>query len=188
MLLMSLLCTNECLSGYQFASVLSPPIPFIFPVKHSQIYPSLAALEKRGDITGAWVEQRGRPNKKVYRITDQGRQRLRAWLSEPRTVFTRDETLLAAYNLDLVGSEVVQRIVSIYRGQCEAEKGQLQKRWQEVIDAEVNADATDARLIGARAILEFALDLRDGGIEWSDWLIAKCRELDAQSGPKAASA
>jgi DNA-binding PadR family transcriptional regulator len=187
MLLMSLLCSNESLSGYQFATALSPPIPFIFPVKHSQIYPALAALERRADIVGAWMEQRGRPNKKVYRITDQGRDRLRQWLSEPRTAFTKDEALLAAYNLELLGPEAVERIVSVYRRQCEAEKAQLHERWDQVLDADANARATEARLTGARAILEFALDLRDGGIGWCDWVIAKCQEMNSRPGVRAAN-
>ncbi|MFW6085087.1 MAG: PadR family transcriptional regulator, partial [Gemmatimonadota bacterium] len=50
---------------------------------YGQIYPTLGRLEDEGLIEGrAEAGERGR-EKRVYRITDAGRQELEAWLREP---------------------------------------------------------------------------------------------------------
>jgi len=148
MMLMSLLVTSKSVSGYEFATMLREPVPFIWPVKHSQIYPALAGLERRGDLLGEWVEQRGRPNKKVYTLSDQGRERLRAWLLEPRAVLSQDEVMLIAYNIALIGREAVERALAVYRRQCELEKTQLEERWQQVAEYGYKSEEV---LVGIRA-------------------------------------
>ncbi|MDQ3842337.1 MAG: PadR family transcriptional regulator [Actinomycetota bacterium] len=40
--------------------------------RHSQIYLELARLEEGGYVTHQVVEQKDRPNKKVYQLTDTG--------------------------------------------------------------------------------------------------------------------
>jgi PadR family transcriptional regulator, regulatory protein AphA len=167
MLLLSMLTVNPTLSGYEFATLLREPIPLIWPVKHSQIYPALAALEKRGDIVGEWIEQRGRPNKKLYRISPEGSGRLRDWLTAPRTSITQDEVMLSAYNLRLIGVDGLRAALAMYRRQCEAEKAQLEARWRQI-------GLTDQQImVGIRSLYEFALLARDGRITWCEWVLER---------------
>lgn len=167
MLLLSLLNRGFALSGYDIASWLKEPVPFIWPVKHSQIYPSLAALESRGDVAGEWKEQKGRPRKKSYRITRQGRQRLREWLSEPRPAPTHEETILVAYNHKLVGTDAAKAALVAYRARAEDEKSQLEARWKAIAD-----DAADDPS-GIRAPFEFGIQIRLARMAWCDWFEAQ---------------
>lgn len=52
-------------------------------VKPAQIYVTLARLEKKGLVKEEAVEQDGRPEKRIYAITEAGRKELDGWLSTP---------------------------------------------------------------------------------------------------------
>lgn len=179
MLLLSLLATTGKLTGYEFAAILGEPIPLIWPVKHSQIYPALAALEAGGDISGQWVEQRGRPNKKTYVLSAQGQARLVAWLLEPRESLSQDEVMLIAYNIALIGPEAVRAALMQFRRQCEAEKRLLEERWARAAARTPEAQRADAitaeKLIGVRMNYEIALMARDARIAWCDTALERSR-------------
>jgi DNA-binding PadR family transcriptional regulator len=48
-----------------------------------QVYRELAKLEDQGMISSKTIHQEGRPDKKLYYITDLGRQHLRIWVAQP---------------------------------------------------------------------------------------------------------
>ena len=92
---------REPLSGYDLASRLKQrPAPF-WPISHTQIYPALRELEQQGLARYHIVEQHaGRPNKKVYEVTEEGRAALRQWVESPTSpVILRDEFFLKASSL-----------------------------------------------------------------------------------------
>src|SRR3954454_6260776 len=62
----------------QFGSVLPP-------LNAGQIYTTLSRLQRDGLVEDDAVEQDGRPNKRVYRLTEEGRLELDGWVraSEP---------------------------------------------------------------------------------------------------------
>ncbi|GAB4456282.1 MAG: helix-turn-helix transcriptional regulator [Armatimonadaceae bacterium] len=43
-----------------------------FRIKEGQLYPILHRLENEGHIAATWVPQEGKPDRKVYRLTDSG--------------------------------------------------------------------------------------------------------------------
>lgn len=95
--LLSLLA-RQPLTGYGLARRLTEPIGFFWEARHSQIYPTLAVLEKHvfveASLTGV---PRPRPTK-TYQITDAGLAALRAWVGQPtRRWGGRDELLLKVY-------------------------------------------------------------------------------------------
>ncbi len=59
-------------------------------VKEGQLYPILHRLENDGKIEAEWIEQTGRPARKVYRLTDAGRgtliEKRAAWEAFAQTV------------------------------------------------------------------------------------------------------
>ena len=168
MLLMSMLNRTN-LSGYDIARLLKDPIPLIWPVKHSQIYPALANLEARGEIDGEWVDQKGRPAKKTYSLATLGRTRLREWLVQPRQTLSQEEAILLAYNFKLVGTEAAVEAFRTYRKQAEQEIGLLEERWAHLADILQSGDGT----AGPRATFEFALSTRRARIMWCDQVIAR---------------
>ena len=174
---MSLLATSGKLTGYEVAAILRAPIPLIWPVKHSQIYPALTALEAAGDLAGQWVEQQGRPNKKEYRLSAQGRMRLTSWLLQPREHLSQDEIMLIAYNIALVGRDAVKAALVQFRQQCDAEKRLLEERWKSAASAvprpQLAENGAGEKLLGVRTSYELALMERDARIAWCESVVSR---------------
>ena len=53
------------------------------PINAGQIYTTLGRLERDGLVSADDVAQNGRPNKRVYELTADGRGALAEWLAEP---------------------------------------------------------------------------------------------------------
>jgi DNA-binding PadR family transcriptional regulator len=92
------------LSGYDIAREMKRPHAFFYgQAQTSQIYPELARLQDAGLITSTVVEQQGKPDRRVYALTDAGTQQLRGWLVEPTPIVeARSELLIKAHSLWLV--------------------------------------------------------------------------------------
>ena len=70
-------------SGYEVKARLEAGAAQFWHASYSQIYAELRRLERLGYVTEERVLQEGRPNKRVYTITDAGRGALRDWLGGP---------------------------------------------------------------------------------------------------------
>jgi DNA-binding PadR family transcriptional regulator len=55
----------------------------IAPLNAGQVYTTLQRLQRDALVRDDAVEQSGRPDKRVYRLTDAGRDALREWLGSP---------------------------------------------------------------------------------------------------------
>jgi DNA-binding PadR family transcriptional regulator len=69
-------------SGYDLARLAARSVAHIWTPSQSQIYKTLPRLAARGLLRTREIEQRGRPDKAVYRITRKGSDELRRWLDE----------------------------------------------------------------------------------------------------------
>ncbi len=72
---------EESGSGYQLAHRSS--IGYFWPATHQQIYRTLRVMENDGWVNATHVLQQGRPNKKVYTVSDAGRAELARWIAAP---------------------------------------------------------------------------------------------------------
>jgi DNA-binding PadR family transcriptional regulator len=72
-------------SGYELARRFDRSIGYFWRATHQQIYRTLRAMEDDGWVSSTIVVQRGRPDKKVYTVSDLGRAELARWIAEPLT-------------------------------------------------------------------------------------------------------
>lgn len=70
-------------SGLELARRFDRSIGFFWSATHQQIYRVLARMEADDWVRSAPVEQHGRPDKKVYEVTDRGADELARWLASP---------------------------------------------------------------------------------------------------------
>jgi DNA-binding PadR family transcriptional regulator len=70
-------------SGYDLAKQFDGTVGFFWSATHQQIYRELSKLEAQGWITSQIIPQEGRPDKKLYRITELGTQQLIEWIAQP---------------------------------------------------------------------------------------------------------
>ena len=124
--LLALLTRGE-MSGYDLQRAAEQAAGFFWAPTKSRIYAVLPQLVDRGFATSREVQQTGRPNKQLYRITKTGRAAVQAWLEEP-PVFEpeRAPILLKLYFGELVAPEtLVSHVQHIRR-----EAAELQERLQ----------------------------------------------------------
>src|SRR3954449_9316530 len=72
--------------GYELRQALEQRFGSVLPpLNAGQIYTTLSRLQRDGLVEDNAVEQDGRPNKRGYRLTEQGRAELDGWVraSEP---------------------------------------------------------------------------------------------------------
>lgn len=91
--ILSLLIDNPC-SGYDLAKEFSESVNFFWKATHQQIYRELAKLEDQKLVTVEAIAQTGRPDKKLYSITEPGKKFLLQWLLQPCDVMPIKEDLL----------------------------------------------------------------------------------------------
>ena len=72
-------------SGYELANRFDRSIGYFWAATHQQIYKTLRTMDADGWVSVEVVAQHGRPDKKVYSVTDTGRTELEHWIAEPLT-------------------------------------------------------------------------------------------------------
>jgi len=75
----------EPMSGYDLDKEFKETLKYIWMAKSSQIYNELTNMEQKGWLSGERVIQEGKPNKRVFTITEEGKAELLNWLSTPES-------------------------------------------------------------------------------------------------------
>jgi DNA-binding PadR family transcriptional regulator len=70
-------------SGYELARRFDRSIGYFWAATHQQIYRTLRVMEDDGWVHATKVAQHGRPDKKVYTVSETGRAELARWIAEP---------------------------------------------------------------------------------------------------------
>lgn len=73
------------MTGYELTKTFEDSLAFFWQAQMSQVYRELNAMEKSGWLTSRAVIQTDKPNKRLYSITQQGREELHAWLEKDLT-------------------------------------------------------------------------------------------------------
>lgn len=70
---------EQASSGYELARRFDRSIGYFWTATHQQIYRTLRVMENNNWVRATTVLQHGRPDKKVYAISDSGRAELARW-------------------------------------------------------------------------------------------------------------
>ena len=100
-------------SGYSLKKIFDTSVQHFWPADQSQIYRTLAQLEKEGWAEMEIMVQEDRPNRKVYSITESGRQELNRWLVTPIT--QRDHRSAAMIQVFFAGQLPDEEIINMYQ-------------------------------------------------------------------------
>ena len=86
-------------TGYDIKKFIEASICNFWSESFGQIYPMLSKLVKDGYATKNTQNQKGKPKKIIYRITNKGLETLQAWLREPAICMPhpRNEFLLKMF-------------------------------------------------------------------------------------------
>ena len=77
------LLANGPAHGYELKSAMEQRFGAVLPpLNAGQIYTTLGRLERDGLVDDDAVAQNGRPNKRVYRLTEKGQLELNGWVAD----------------------------------------------------------------------------------------------------------
>lgn len=99
-------------SGYDLKKTFESSFGHCFAAGFGSIYPALASLAECGCVSCEEIPQDGKPDRKVYRITDKGRQMLLDALDNPAPAHkVRSEFLAQMAFAHLMSPEQIQRVL-----------------------------------------------------------------------------
>jgi PadR family transcriptional regulator AphA len=99
-------------SGYDLKKYFESSFGHFFPAGYGSIYPALATLARNGMVEFEEVAQDGKPDRKVYTITDKGREELAAGLSNPNPSHKiRSEFLATLWFAHLLDDDQVETVI-----------------------------------------------------------------------------
>ncbi len=176
------LLAREELSGYDVTQRMKGRVGFFWGAGHSQIYPELARLEEGGFVTHSVVEQRERPDKKVFEITQAGLGALGEWAVQPPPRRpTKDELTLKAYSVWLVDGEEAARLFREEGRRYEEQLARYEEinAWMEREWAD-DLDRPGTPRFASYATLRRGIIYERGNAEWCRWLAGA---LEAGSEP-----
>ncbi len=104
-------------SGYEIKKLFEGPFSAFHHAGFGSIYPALAKLTEESLVTCVEKEQVGRPDKKVYKITEKGMQTLKAALArKPAVDKIRSESMVMFFFSDLVEEGHLRDVFDSYLG------------------------------------------------------------------------
>lgn len=88
------LLESEGGTGYDIVKSFNQGLGYFWNASHQQVYKELKQLNADELLECHTQEQVGKPNKKIYVLTNKGRDSLRDWLSEPAKLPKINDALL----------------------------------------------------------------------------------------------
>ncbi len=161
---------DQSYSGYDLWKKFSQTSRYYWQASQQQIYRELGKLEKEGAIASEIVPQEGRPDKKLYRITDKGIEILKNWLVEPaEPMAIREELLVKVIAAKLVPKSVILQEIERHH-QIHAQQLSVYKKIEQQKFPDVSQLSFEQKC--------FYLTLRCG-IRYESYRIAWCEEAIA---------
>ena len=166
-------------SGYDVKQTVDRALSHFWSEGYGSIYPILKRLEEKGLAVSQLEVQDGKPDRKVYEITDAGRSELRNWLAQPvEPPAVRNEMLLRLFlgpqgDLDaLIGN------LAHYREEYASRLAAYDLLAEEVADEYADSEF--------RPFWELSLDhgkrICQTYLEWCDATQAELRKLKRNNG------
>ncbi|MGD9100264.1 MAG: PadR family transcriptional regulator [Anaerolineae bacterium] len=151
---------QQPMSGYDISCVLENLDWLINNPSFGSIYSNLHALLQEGLVTVEVVHQQSKPTRKVYSITEAGRQVLQEWATQPIAL----NASLKAFVMRLVLSRIFSPTMLI--AQLHQRRAQVATHRTELEKANrIPDDKTDLR---QRLGLEYGLALATAELAWLD--------------------
>lgn len=167
------------MTGYDLKQHFDRSIYYFWNAKLSQIYPTLNQMREDGWLTMEVDYQEDRPNRKVYHITDAGRDEFQRWQQEPTGVSSiRVPFMIKVFFGGQLGKE---DMLAQLRHQMRLHQEQLAAYHEKVrMVMQQNVEATGMVREGIfwGLTLEMGIRYEQGWIEWCEEAIEKIEAMD----------
>lgn len=168
------LLSEEPSSGYDIRKTIEMRFKFFWQESYGQIYPELARLEKEGLISIIPQKEETKRTRKVYQITESGKEALRSWLLlSPEREARRYEILLKLYFGNLIPVEQLVRYISHFR-HSHYEELQILKHVESDLKGILNQHENHIYIL---MTVLLGLKVNAAYVEWADEITEMLNEL-----------
>lgn len=154
------LLTQQPMSGYDIKHFLNGLSWLAGSPSSGSLYPALRALHRERLVTVETVPGIDRPPRKIYSITEAGREALRAWIEEPVTVCASVKAFVM--RLFLADSHTGSRL----NAHLEQRRAQVATHHESLTDSLKGPDAESN--LGQQLALDYGLALATAELAWLD--------------------
>lgn len=173
-------------TGYEIGQQFSRSIGYFWSATHQQIYRTLKKLHADGLVSFESIAQDGRPDKKVYTLSDAGRDLLADWVSSPTPLSPlRSDIGLKLRAADLGDLPTVIAELRAHRDEAAGLLAVFQGWEQEYYP---DPDALSGRKLGQYLVLRGGILMHQHTITWCDEVLVRFqREVDNQTAAQPAA-
>lgn len=163
-------------TGYDLKKVFDASIRHFWPADQAQIYRTLTRLAERGWAEVEVIPQAERPDRKLYRITERGREELLGWLRRPLPrKEIRESELVQVFFGGLLPDEEVLSVLE----QRAAAWREMRERLRRVpVASEYTAKGSAREVFFWLLTLENGLAMTEAALAWLESVIARIRAKD----------
>jgi DNA-binding PadR family transcriptional regulator len=163
---------DEDVSGYDLAKRFDASVANFWHALPQQLYGELRRLEQQGLVHGRAVRQQGRPDKRVYKITQAGRQALRDFAAEPtKPGAIKEDLVVKAYTAGIVDPEDLIRALDERAAYAQAKL----ERYEHQVNALADPDGAD---LGPSLTLARGIAYERENLNWCAMAAERLRRHD----------
>ncbi|MFD3582293.1 PadR family transcriptional regulator [Streptomyces sp. NPDC058683] len=182
--LMAALLEGEA-SGYDLAKGFDATVANFWTATPQQLYRELDRMEAEELVTARVVEQERRPNKRLFSLTEAGREAVRAYTAEPpaRPAVVRDELLVKVQCADAGDIEAVRTAVAERMDWATAKLARYERiRRRLLAGRSEEAYFAEAERIGPYLTLLRGMSFERENLRWGELALRRLEERAAVHG------
>lgn len=165
---------KQSATGYGITKWFDGPLGYFWDTSHQRVYRALAKLHEDGWVRFEVVPQQGKPDKKVYEITELGDKALNDWMLKPLQLPRVNEPFL----VKLFGTDLtyIEPLIAEARQRLEEHKALL----QDYLQVEKTYFSTPKLTPEQRMMyltLKRGLIYEQGNIRWASEALAELTEI-----------
>lgn len=164
------LLTRNAASGYDLKKRFFSSVGHGWHAYDTQIYRELKTLEAAGLVTGKVAQGRSGPQRRLYSITEAGRESLREWLiSDLDLSKTKDELGLRVWTADLFPPEAFETFIAKSREQWEKSLDHQRTSLRVLIEEYGAPDGwAPDEVFGRQLAIDHVIATTEAKIAWAD--------------------
>lgn len=169
------------LTGYDLKKAFDVSVRHFWPADQSQIYRTLARMAERGWVEMEVIPQEERPNRKVYHITEAGREELRRWLATPLP--PDDHRLPWLVQVFFSGQLDDEEILALFEREAEQLRARLARYAQVPREsaAYVETVGSPRETFFWMLTLEYGVTVNQAALEWIEEVIRRLQRGEQPS-------
>jgi DNA-binding PadR family transcriptional regulator len=172
-------------SGYELSKVFDVSLANFWPATPQQLYRELDRLAGEGLIESRTVPQERRPTKRLFSLTQAGRERLSTFAAEPtrRPTAVRDEFLIKMQAMDGVDPQEVRALVEERRSWALGKLARYERVRERLLDGRTEEEyLRDADRVGPYLTLAAGITFEQENARWCERVLSVL-ERRAPAGP-----